>query len=172
MEQWKDIPGYEGRYQVSDLGRVRSLPRTVRTVSKRGTESLRAIPGCVLKLQRHSQGYLQAKLGERTYIVGPLVLTAFVSSRPSGMECAHGDGVKANNALGNLRWATPAENSADRIAHGTSGKGVRNASAKLAPEVVLAIREAAGSQKDVAAAFGVRQSTVSKIKLRQRWGHL
>lgn len=172
MEQWKDIPGYEGRYQVSDLGNVRSLPRPVRTVSKHGVESMRAIPGGLLRPQQHPQGYLQVKLGERTHIIGPLVLAAFVSARPEGMECAHGDGVKTNNVLSNLRWATPAENSADRIAHGTSGKGVNNSSAKLAPETVLAIRNATGSQKSVAAAFGVHQATVSKIKLRQRWSHL
>jgi hypothetical protein len=171
-ETWKDIPGYEGHYQVSDLGRVRSVDRRVRTVAKNGAESTRAVPGCLLSASRHSQGYLQVKMGARTYIVGPLVLAAFVGPRPDGMECAHGDGAKTNNALTNLRWATPAENSADRIRHGTSGKGAENAGAKLTPAQVQAVRESTGPQGVTAALFGVTQATVSKIKLRQRWGHL
>ena len=172
MEIWKDIPGYERRYQVSDLGRVRSLDRMVRTVAKNRAEAVRRTRGTLLKPQRHPQGYAQVNLERRTHIVGPLVLAAFVGARPEGMECAHGDGVKTNNRLGNLRWATPASNSADRVTHGTSGRGEANASNKLTAEQVLAIRAALGDQRDIATAFGVRQSTVSKIKLRQRWGHL
>ncbi len=172
MEQWRNIPGYEGRYQVSDGGRVRSVDRYVRSVAKNGTESRRFVPGVEIKPQKHSAGYLQVKMGPRTYIVGPLVLEAFVGPRPEGQQCAHNDGDRHHNALGNLRWATPASNSNDRRAHGTSGRGQANAGAKLTPDRVSAVRDAAGPQRKIAEAFGVAQSTVSKIKLRQRWGHL
>jgi hypothetical protein len=55
-----------------------------------------------------------------------LVLEAFVGPRPAGHEAAHGDGDKTNNALANLRWATPKENAADRYRHGTVLFGTRH----------------------------------------------
>ena len=53
MEIWKDIPGYEGRYQVSDEGRVRSLDRVVRGVSKTGREYQRKVRGTILRPRLH-----------------------------------------------------------------------------------------------------------------------
>lgn len=171
-ETWKDVPRFEGRYQVSDWGCVRSADRYVRTVAKNGTETERRVKGQILAPQKHTAGYLAVGLGGRTWLIGAIVLTAFVGPRPSKHQHAHNDGNRRNNCLANLRWATAAANSADRITHGTSGKGEKNSRAKLTAAKVKAIREDSRSQQAIAKRFGIRQSTVSKIKLRTRWGHV
>ena len=173
MEVWKDVPGYEGRYQVSDQGRVRSLDRPVRTVAKNGTETARVVRGRVLAPQKHSQGYQQVGLSGDLWLVHALVLLAFVGGRPPDKESAHGNGDKTDNRLNNLRYATPLENANDRRLHGTSGAGEANAQAKLSRADVAAVRAAAGvvPQRELAARYGVHQPTISKVVRKERWRH-
>jgi HNH endonuclease len=72
-------------------------------------------------------GYLSIQLGRaRRALVHRLVLEAFVGKAPQGMQCAHADGNRANNALGNLRWVTRKENEADKLRHGTRLSGDRS----------------------------------------------
>jgi len=73
-----------------------------------------------------------------------------------------------------LRWATPAENQHDRLAHGTAGRGSRCGTSKLSEADVRSIRQMAGkvSQTEIAVQFGVKQSTVSGIVRRRSWGWL
>jgi DNA-binding transcriptional regulator YiaG len=174
MERWLDIPGYEGRYQASNHGRVRSLDREVRTVSRHGTEATRVVRGRLLKPQKHSQGYQQVALSGDLFLVHALVLLAFVGARPLNAEVAHNDGRKTNNAVNNLRYATAKSNAEDRRKHGTSGAGEKNTGAKLSAHDVTTIRELAKvkAQRLVAARFGVTQATVSKIVRRERWSSL
>lgn len=91
MEQWKDIPGYEGRYQVSDLGRVRG---------QRG----------ILKPQKINSGYLVVHLcycGTRqARTVQRLVARAFVAGHFDGAHVNHKDSDRLNNAADNLEWVT------------------------------------------------------------------
>lgn len=171
MEQWKDIPEYEGRYQVSDLGRVRSLDRDVRTVSRFGAETTRRARGKVLAPQKHSAGYAQVTLSGKLFLVHALVLLAFVGPCPGGLECAHNDGDKWNNVPGNLRYATPKANANDRRLHGTSGSGESNAGAKLTAAQVAEIRATppGEKQKDIGRRYGVGQMQVSRILRDERW---
>lgn len=109
-ERWLPIPGREGRYDVSDMGRVRSLL---------GREP-RILKACIDR-----KGYAQVNLsgGDRSLAPVPrvhgLVLLAFVGVRPDGMECRHVDGDSMNNRLSNLAYGTHSENELDRVAHGT-----------------------------------------------------
>ena len=111
-EIWKDIEGYEGTYQVSNLGRVRSLDRYVPF----GTNSsrLRKIPGKVLKQQPHNEGYWVAQLSKDSklslYLVHRLVATAFIPNPMNKEMVNHKDGNKQNNNADNLEWATRQEN--------------------------------------------------------------
>lgn len=113
-ERWLPIPGHDG-YEVSDLGRVRSLDRVIlKRDGRRQTvhgRTLRAWP---------EKGYLSVHLGTGPrYLVHRLVLEAFVGPCPPLMEALHGNGDRANACLNNLRWGTPSENAHDRIRHGT-----------------------------------------------------
>ena len=124
-EQWKDIPGFEGRYQVSDAGRVRSVDRVAvfpAYVTKSGTlraASVRAFKGKVLRPGPMASGHLSVALGRgNSRQVHQLVLLAFVGPCPDGHEVLHRDGVSSNNHRRNLRYGTRAENLRDDVHHG------------------------------------------------------
>jgi HNH endonuclease/NUMOD4 motif-containing protein len=124
-ETWRPIAGRAG-YEVSDLGRVRSVDRVV-TVMRRGRAVEARYKGVMLRLNPAGNGYLNVNLGRcRSARVHSLVLKAFVGPRPAGYQAAHADGDKLNNAVANLRWATPEENNADKSRHGTLLCGSRN----------------------------------------------
>lgn len=118
VEEWLDIPGYEGFYQVSDQGRVRSLDRMVR-----GPLVDRFAAGRILKPAINSSNRLNLTLqldGKKTtWLVHRLVALAFIGNCPAGMETCHNDGNQFNNALNNLRYDTRGANMLDRVKHGT-----------------------------------------------------
>ncbi|GAB3830067.1 NUMOD4 domain-containing protein [Kribbella italica] len=124
---WKDIPGYEGHYQASSDGRVRSLDRTVSMGRGGHTKKIR---GCILRptVERDRWGHLKVGLRRDgktvTRRVHSLVMLAFVGERedPSLVTC-HGDGNPANNHLCNLRYDTQSNNSLDAVRHGTHPTG-------------------------------------------------
>jgi NUMOD4 motif-containing protein/HNH endonuclease len=117
-EVWRPIPGYVGAYDVSNLGRVRSVDRVITRMTKRGPVPAR-LRGRVLRTNRTRGGYLTVTLGGRTVYVHALVLSTFVGPRPAGKQAAHWDGDRSNNRLGNLRWASPSENNLEKARHGT-----------------------------------------------------
>lgn len=116
-ETWKPAHGYEGLYEVSDFGRVRSVRH--RDTSR---HFLRFIGGKTLKPILNSGYY-----GVNLYINGKaklrkihvLVLEAFIGPRPPGLFACHNDGNALNNHLSNLRWDTPSANIADSVEHRT-----------------------------------------------------
>lgn len=122
MAEWRDVPGYEGFYQVSDDGQVKSLDRVVLSRLKSGVRPWRRT-GRVLSAAAQPKGHMMVVLHRdgsgKTRSVHSLVLQAFVGPCPEGMECCHNDGNPANNHLGNLRWDTPSANVLDQVRHGT-----------------------------------------------------
>lgn len=113
-EIWKDVVGYEGLYQVSNLGRVRSLDRYV----KCGHGAMKRHRGGILKQFVNKQGYLSTSLSSgtiKTHDVHRLKAIAFIPN-PENKPCVnHRDGVKTNNGYhadgrDNLEWATYSEN--------------------------------------------------------------
>jgi len=117
-ELWLPIPGFEGFYEVSNQGRVRSLGR--RVVYADG--SVHTHPGKLLrqsicKMGRHRVD-LRANGKRSNRLVHRLVLEAFVGPCPPGMECCHFDDNPSNNCLDNLRWGTRMENFDDRARNG------------------------------------------------------
>lgn len=109
LEEWRDIKGYEGFYQVSNQGRVKSIRR--RRVIK-GIEYI-INKELVLKSYKHTHGYLKVNLSEdgwvKSFFVHRLVLQAF-NPNEEELEVNHIDGNKRNNNLGNLEWVTQKEN--------------------------------------------------------------
>lgn len=164
-EEWRAVVGYEGRYEVSSLGRVRSL---VRRKVRIMTPTPRASGYLGVTLRNHP-----APVVTRT--VHTLVLNAFRGPKPTPEhQSAHDDGVGTNNRLTNLFWKTPAENSADRERHGTWVRGERQHLSKLTAAQVLEIRRRAPNERyvDLAAEFGVVKQNISQIVNRRTWKHV
>lgn len=112
-EKWTPVVGFEGLYEVSDAGRVRSVrkaePRHLRTYLRQ-----RGYPYVVLHRD-----------GERYDIaLHRVVMTSFVGPRPVGLEIRHLDGDPMNAALSNLTYGTHLQNMADAMEHGTTGLGI------------------------------------------------
>ena len=109
-EIWKDVKGYEGKYKVSNLGRVKSLKRTV----AHGGSKTRTFPETLLKTNKVAFDYLQVSLykeGKRKCrYVHNLVMEAFVGEKKKGYEVNHKDEDKNNNTLENLEYLTAKEN--------------------------------------------------------------
>lgn len=159
-EAWRDIPGHEGRYQASSLGRVRSVKS-----------------GRILRLGVTPQGYRKVSLGAacRDQRVHRLVLAAFVGSPLPCEEACHSDGNRANNHLSNLRWDTRAGNHADKVKHGTTARGERNHLAKLTADDVREIRRRlAGGDLgyEIARDFNVTAANISSIRKNKTWSHI
>lgn len=128
---WKAVPGWEGIYEVSDTGSVRSVDRM--------DSSGQRVSGRTLKPRLHSSGYLRANLSKanrtRDRFIHRLVLEVFVGPCPPQHEACHNDGNRTHNALSNLRWGTRLENSADRALHGTQPRGSKHWTVRR-PELV------------------------------------
>jgi hypothetical protein len=173
MEQWRSIAGFYGFYEVSDLGRVRSLDRIV----PRGNHT-KTIRGVVLR-PGPMRGYLFVNIARDGEVknrkIHHLVLETFIGPCPEGHECRHHNGNRADNRLENLSWGTPMQNNEDKTRHGSHPVGERNGSAKLNVEKVLAIRSAVASgrtYKDVASEFGINHHYVGRIVKGTSWSHV
>lgn len=118
-EEWKPVIGYEGIFEVSNYGRVRSLDRMI-TNSLGHTSRLQ---GRIRKLKTTSTGHQQVPLkvsnSTKWKAVHRLVLEAFQGACPEGMEGCHNDGNPAHNHIDNLRWDTRSNNAYDKGLHGT-----------------------------------------------------
>ena len=167
-EVWKDIDGYEGSYQVSNLGRVRGLNRTV----ERSDGQTRTIPGCILKAKQNRGGYSQVSLWkdgrQKTFTIHQLVLWEFGGEQLPEHEANHIDGDKLNNRIDNLEWVTKSDN----MRHAFD-MGLRQGVSPLTPELVKEMRKiyATGrfTQAQIGAMFGVGDNAVSKIVRGENW---
>jgi len=121
-ETWRPVADYEGAYEVSDLGRVRSIARITSHGHRRRGVTLKPVP--------MPSGYLIVNLWwanqPRIWLIHRLVLIAFVGLQPDGMEALHRDGDPGNNTLSNLRWGTHSENQLDQVAHGTHANAAKD----------------------------------------------
>lgn len=171
-EQWRDVRGYEGRYQVSSLGRVRSLERP-RSADPRRPGGVRER---IMSSRPNHGGYLYVCLSKngvkKNGFIHSMVALAFLGDRPEGMQICHRDGDRTNNTPSNLRYDSCAGNLADRYMHGTAPVGSRNSNAMLDEKAVAQILSDERKYRVIAEAHGVAYATVKDIKQRRRWKHV
>jgi hypothetical protein len=104
-ETWKPVRGYENSYEVSDLGRLRSLDRAVK--NNKGIANLR---GKVLKLSYSNGGYYSYRFKGKTIRLHRIVAQSFVTNPENKPQVNHIDGNRKNNMVNNLEWVTNREN--------------------------------------------------------------
>jgi len=169
-EIWKDIEGYNKIYQVSNLGRVRSLDRKI---FNNGNGAWCNQKGKVLKPNTDSGGYPYVGLydvnNKRTSSVKVhrLVAFAFCGGYEEGLEVNHINGIRNDNRAENLEWVTRSGNSRHRFKLGyRMPSGERNPASKLKNEhlpIIYTLYDCGVSQKTIAKAFDVSQGTISNI---------
>ena len=179
-EIWKDIPNYEGWYQVSNLGRVKSLSRTVQYGDKAVRSQAESIlnprkGGPVVAGKQYLSVVLCKNKARKQTKVHRLVAEAFCN-QPEGCDVVnHLDNDPSNNLATNLEWTTIAGNNKHRHVQGRSAslKGESHGSAVLSEKQVSEIKQllAIGkeSQEAIAKRYGICQPHVSRIKLSKSW---
>lgn len=176
---WKPVPGYEGLYEVSDCGLIRSLER-----QRRGHKSTFRVGDRLLKAQMVG-GYLMVRLYKQrgngvaweAKTVHRLVAEAFLPNPANLPVVNHLDGVKANCAAANLEWTTHSENIRHAYASGLkiAKRGSDHAMARLNESQVVEIKarlRAGESQRLIGLAYGVGRGAIRDIKLGKSWAHL
>ena len=164
-EIWRDIPGYEGRYQVSNLGRVKSLPRVTTRVESSGRKVAQPILGRILRDSTNKSGYRYVVLRSGgksvTREVHVLVAAAFLGPRPNEeQQVRHLNGNRLDCSVENLSYGTRSQNQLDLYDY----RGFHH---RLTPDDVLEIRrrlELGETGRSLAKEFGVCESNISAIK--------
>lgn len=175
-EEWSDIPGYEGHYMISSVGRIKSLERQDRLG--------RTWPERILKQGRDLDGYAIIGLSNaefakprRTFRVSRLVASAFVPNPNNYPEVNHIDEDKTNNRAENLEWCTTKYN----LTYGhrlDCARGERNKAHKLTREDVIEIRriyvkgDLQFGQSALAKKYGVKHPSIAAIVNGKSWKHI
>jgi hypothetical protein len=164
MEIWLETH-VSDRYLVSNLGRIKSLPKRTRTGSR------------ILKTSMYENGYCFVDLvvngAVKRFLIHRLVAIAFIPNPKNKQQVNHKDGIKTNNFLSNLEWSTRSENQKHAIATGLrSAKGVKNSQCKLTEDIVITIYNDARSYTEIAKLNNISLSTIYDIKNRRSWSHL
>ena len=175
-EIWKDIEGYEGLYQVSNRGRVKSLERIV--MRKNGRPY--SVPELIKERQIDHKGYDRIGLNKngkkKRFFVHRLVLQAFNPSSDETLEVNHIDGNKLNNNVENLEWVTSSENSIHAFENNLHNhQGERNTNASITDSEAKEIKKLKGkglTQKEVGEMFGTTNYVVANIWNRRGWTHV
>jgi hypothetical protein len=166
-EIWRGVVGYEGAYEVSDLGRIKCLKRR----NKRGAVLYEKI----MKQNLSASGYRRIQLVKdglcKIWSVHIIVALAFIGGKPTPRhQVNHKDLNKQNNRLSNLEWCTPIENSEHAFKNGAIsqiGEGCHLS--KLSKEQALDIFNSSLPKANIAKKFNVSKATVSNIKNGRQW---
>jgi hypothetical protein len=171
-EEWRDIPGWEGMYQASSLGRIRSIDRHVISKDNRVVHHKER----VLRQNRAIKNYLVVSLSrDNKWVsqkVNRLVAMSFLGTPQVGSHARHIDGNNQNNRVTNIEWGTVTDNNRDKRRHGKNRPGETNPSAKLKNcEAALIKRLIARGLSDakIAHMFLVTYQLIGRIRKKIIW---
>ena len=165
-EEWRPVIGFEGLYEVSNTGKIRSLDRAI-TYSRGQGFFEKRVRGVLLKPGLTSVGYPSVVLGRKhgTALVHRVVAEAFIGPRPEGHEVRHKDGTRDNNCAENLEYGTRRDNVSDARRHGTLYRGHDNRRKVPHSEYdnIRALYASGVLQKDICKAYGVTQIVIYRV---------
>lgn len=173
VEEWRDIAGYEGYYQVSNLGRVKGLPR--KKYGRSG--SFFWLKETIKNAYPQADGYLQiglSKDGTKTnYLLHRLVGVAFIPGDTS-LEINHIDFDRTNCRVDNLEWETRQGNVEHSYVNGRYNFKEERGITKLTSDIVRKIRREGETERSVVLAqrYGVTNVTINAVKRRAIWAHV
>ena len=163
-EVWKEIIGYEGFYDVSNYGSVRKSD------------------GLIMKSRKEHDGYYRVGLSKKGirkfHKIARLVAKSFIENPENKPEVNHKNGVKTDDILSNLEWATKSENMkhADRNGLRKMQRGSKCTWSKLdetkVAEIKILLEKSSIKQKEIAKKFGVDASLISQIKSGKKWKYI
>jgi hypothetical protein len=166
---WKPVLGFEGFYEVSQEGQIRSIARQHPKIK-------RWMGGGIVKPILGSRGYFVinlTKTGVRKQLfLHKIVLEAFIGLRPIGYESCHNDGNPLNCRIENLRWDTKSNNHQDKKKHGTWQVGEKANNVKLTNLIVLEIRSKKLTASQAVKEYGLSLTNAKRIVNFQTWKHL
>lgn len=173
-EIWKDIKGFEGIYRISSLGKVESLDRLMRNASG----GLSKFRGKILKSQHTKDGYLCVRLKKNfkiNFTIHRLAALAFIPNPENKDTVNHKNGIKTDNRVENLEWATRSENQ-----HHAFSTGLRSHKGQKSPTSILTESQAIEikygykdlKQYQIAKIYNINKNTVSDIRTGKKWRHI
>lgn len=157
-EIWKDIKGYEGRYRVSDQGRIESVPFKQRYLLRTGAEAYRQTKARIIAQNIQNSGYALVHLhlnnARKACLVHRIVAEHFLKG--DGATVNHKDGCKTNNAVHNLEWATYTQNHLHAVRTGLKRQAIKvrdPATGAYYPSISQAAKQSRKSHRKVRATF-------------------
>ena len=162
QEVWKAVPGYEGRYEVSDLGQVKVLAHSVLR-KETDTRKPYVLPEKILSQYTTPSGHKTVHIAREWIYVHRVVLLAFVGPASDyslgRVEARHLNGKPADNSLTNLAWGTVKENRADRRRLGEKAKLTREQAQALCADIAQGML-----LKDAAAKYGIGRHAARRYR--------
>lgn len=170
MEKWNPVVGYEGLYEVSNYGRIKSLPRRREKLAFHMKKQV---------IHPKNKGYAYVSLYKNNKaeyaLVHRVVATSFVENLYNKPNVNHKDCDRLNNHTDNLEWCTQKENILHAVKNDRLARGEYRFGHKLQPCNILQIRKMIKDRitiREIAVLFGVSTSTIFKISVRKKWAHI
>lgn len=170
MEKWLPVVDFEGLYEVSNKGDVRSCERMCSVQSSTGSRHVRCYRAITLRVCFNNVGYpivfLSKQGKKKARKVHVLVAQAFLGPCPNGFLVRHLDGNPKNNCIHNLAYGTPRENNLDKARHGTT---------RLSISDIAEIRSriATGeTHRSISKSFGVSRGLITHINMGRIYSHV
>lgn len=181
IEEWRPVAGYEGSYEVSNMGRIKSLDRYITVQSHVGGNQYQKHfdapaktvfrKGRVLKPKDY-RGYKSVNLGRKSFKVHRLVAQAFIPNPKNKPNINHIDNNPGNNVCFNLEWCTQKENMQHAVRQNRMINGEKVSTAKLSEGDIRKIRSSSLPTRELVKIYNVHRRHISRIKRNIQWKHI